>query len=145
MLDQILNNKKYLYGSIAAVVIVVSLLLYFYFSEKDPDEKALDEELKKIEGSLSFPDVQYFTLADTIEVATSGVADDEDAIYSVFRTLNNNADYLMLKKAFGERTYFGGAIFYNANLNYVLREVLSEAELQTINEILALKGITYLV
>ena len=102
-------------------------------------------ELQAVQNSLSYPASQYDTLANIIETAGFDVGTDEDAIYNVFRKLNNNADYLALTKAWGNRTIYDWGIPDQYTLAQYLTYELGADEIQRVNNILNSKGITYRV
>jgi type II secretory pathway pseudopilin PulG len=87
---------------------------------------------------ITLPLSQYNVLADQIEQACIGSwydPTDEDAIYDAFGQLNNNADYLKLQQVFGSRDGW--------TLNEWIKGDLSTSERQKVNDILAMKSITY--
>lgn len=113
--------------------------------EKQEIESELQKEVKK--NPLSFPLSQYKSWADQIEVAGFGLGTDEDAIYSIFRKLKNNADYLALKQAWGKptRKTYDWAVPLDYSLSQFLRYEMSDSEITKLNNILQSKGITYRV
>ena len=96
-------------------------------------------------SGLSYPKSQYASFANTIEIAGFDVGTDEDAIYSVFYKLKNNADYLALVNAWGSpnRKIYDWGMGYNMTLTQFLRYEMSEGEIQKINAILKAKKIKY--
>jgi hypothetical protein len=72
-------------------------------------------------------------------------------IKSVFEGLKNNADYLLLKQQFGLRTYndafnlFGWNQVKNVTLEAAIQDELTQGRIDSLNKILASKGITYRV
>lgn len=113
------------------------------------DAAAAQKQLNQIAGELNalgntagqkitLPLSQYSTLADQIEQACIGNWYDptwEDVIYDAFNQLNNNADYLKLQQVFGTRDGW--------MLNEWIKGDLNSTELKKVNDILAIKGITY--
>jgi hypothetical protein len=113
--------------------------------EKQEIETELQKEVKK--KPLTYPLSQYKSFADQIEVAGFGLGTDEEAIYSIFRKLKNNADYLALKQAWGKptRKTYDWAVPLDYTLSQFLRYELSDSEITKLNNILQSKGITYRV
>lgn len=134
------TGRYIIIGMIALMLITAT---YFIFFNKDDDQKAIDDAINK--NILSYDRSQYYQFADEIESATNTAADDEEAIYRVFRFLRNDSDYLMLVKAFGKRSYMYGFVgwAFNASLSEVLSEKLDIDELDTINKILEESNITH--
>ena len=92
----------------------------------------------------SYSYANFLALADKLETSMFDVGTDEDSIYNVFKVLKNNTDFALLFKAFGKRPYYTfGYNEGNWNLIQWLQEELSGSEQQTVNNILASKGITY--
>jgi hypothetical protein len=118
--------------------------------EADAQTKELEAETKK--KPLSYPLSQYKTFANAIEEACNEEGTDEEAIYSTFRKLKNNSDYLALQKAWGNPTRFvtpSWYIFYTTGRNYTLPQLLrndmSSSEISKVNKILSNNGIKYRV
>ena len=118
------------------------------------ETKDVDNELEqaKKKSKLSYPLSQYQAFAKIIEIAGQDAGTDEQAIYSVFMKLKNNADYLQLVKAWGSpkrQVYPDYILFYSTGykmtLPQYLRYEMDEKEVKKINNILASKGITYRV
>lgn len=110
----------------------------------------LKEELTK--NTLSYKSSQYDSMANVLETAMENAGTDEETIFSIFRMLKNNADYLMLQKTFGKRKYSGElfGVLTSAidptrgnTLQQWLRFELSSSEIQKINDILKNRKITY--
>lgn len=132
------------------VVYMIYDLFFKKKTEQEIKEKEIDKELN--EKKLSYPKSQYYSFADSLETAMENATTDEETIYSVFRKLKNNNDYLMLQKAFGSRVYsgelFGVLISYidftNGNtLEQWLHFELDDSEINKLNDILKLRKITY--
>lgn len=82
--------------------------------------------------------VKQFTGADIL-LQSYGVVE------RAFKQLNNNADFLLLKKAFGVRTYddaFFGQV-KNVTLESAIQDELTNGSIESLNKILKSKGITY--
>jgi hypothetical protein len=113
--------------------------------EKQEIETELQKEVKK--KPLTYPLSQYKSFADQIEVAGFGLGTDEEAIYSIFRKLKNDSDYLALQQAWGKptRKTYDWAVPLDYTLSQFLRYELSDSEITKLNNILQSKGITYRV
>jgi hypothetical protein len=146
------KNKKYIMYGAAAI------LLFFLFRKKGSaaqEANLLNQESQAEEnqagGNKTFPDSQYFAFANRLEQAMFDWGTDEAAILDVFNQLQNNADYLALKTAFGVRDYTGGIVPYiplispKLSLEGWLQEELSSSYINEINTMLYNKGITYRV
>ena len=111
------------------------------------DINAEEKEYLKAGEKLSYPPTQYKSFAAKLEQAMFMWGTDEDAIFAVFKKLNNNVDFLQLEKAFGIRGYSGGLVSEWAYGKYTLTQWLTEeldnADIKKINAILKNKGITY--
>lgn len=95
----------------------------------------------------SYPELTYVNLADTIEGATkglvAGIGTDEEAIYDVFKKMNNNLDVILLEKAFGEREAADCIWGCPAlRLGAFIIDDASASVIEEINTILSAKGIT---
>lgn len=108
-------------------------------------ETELSQEVKKT--GLTYPESQYKSFASQIEIAGFDVGTDEDAIYSVFSKLKNNADFLALTQAWGKpnRKVYDWGIGRDMTLAQYIRYEMSESEVRKINTILNSKGIKYRV
>lgn len=114
-------------------------------AEASAVESELNEELARTK--LTYPQSQYKSFASQIEIAGFDIGTDEAAIYSVFRKLKNNADFLALTQAWGKpnRKVFEWGIGRDMSLAQFLRYEMSESEIRKINDILTSKGIKYRV
>jgi negative regulator of sigma E activity len=105
----------------------------------------LAEEIKK--SPLSYGASQYATFANNIQEAGFDIGTDEESIYSVFRKIKNNADYLALLKAWGKptRTIYEWGIGRKKTLSQFLRSEMDSKEIAKINTILANNKVKYRV
>lgn len=78
--------------------------------------------------------------ADFIEDTSKSFNTNEEGIFNVFRTLNNEADLLVLQKQFGTRR--PNFSQYAVGLFSFLRQDLNDSEIQTINSILSQKRLS---
>jgi len=152
--DTWIKLGMYVAGGVALAFGVKKVLDYFKPERKrDESEKKqiIDElEAEKKKKAASYAPSVYAGFASTIAEAIFGGGSDEDSIYSVFRKLKNNTDYLMLVKAWGNPTrqvFPDFFVFYDTGkkltLPAALRYDLDAAECNRINAILKNNGITY--
>jgi hypothetical protein len=113
--------------------------------EDNEVQQELQNEIKK--KPATYADSQYRTFANTIETAGFDLGTDEDAIYSTFRKLKNNTDYLKLLTAWGKpnRTVYEWGVGRKMTLPQYIRWEMSDTEVKKVNDILQSKGITYRV
>jgi hypothetical protein len=139
-----------------AVVGGVIYTVYKLSKNFNPEQRRQEEENKDVESELqkevkknplSFPLSQYKSWANQIEVAGFGLGTDEQAIYSIFRKLKNNADYLALEQAWGKptRKTYDFAVPLDYTLSQFLRYEMGDSEINKLNYILQTKGIKYRV
>lgn len=114
-------------------------------NEQKTIQSELETETKKT--GLSYPQSQYPAFANIIETAGFDVGTDEAAIYTVFRSLNNNADYLALTNAWGKptRKIYDFGFGYDMTLPQFIRWEMDDKEVAKINAILKSKTIKYRV
>jgi hypothetical protein len=144
-------------GVIAVGVVVGGgYLLYKYVlkpkSGTEVGQSEVEEEIitAQEQKKLSYPKSAYYSMADAIETAVNGIGTDEQLIYTTFRKLKNDADFLMLKKAFGIRNYNGDYLPYiltraKWGLEATLQNEMSSTELGYVNAILKKAKIKYRV
>jgi hypothetical protein len=90
----------------------------------------------------SYPDLQYKIYADKIYQAGMIIGGtDEDAIYDVFKAMNNDVDVAKLIVAFGKRRIEFS--FQEGSLPEFITSELDEDEIKIVNKTLANKGIKY--
>jgi hypothetical protein len=105
------------------------------------------KDIKKLEeaGQVgTYLDALYIGFADAIYAArqcNNLFGTDEDAMYNVFRKMNNDIDVAKLIKAFGEKRLCFS--LSSATLGGFLSDDLDEDEIAIINDILKKKKITY--
>jgi len=114
---------------------------------KETSEVQLEIERESKKKPASYADSQYRTFANTIETAGFDTGTDEDAIYSTFRKLKNNTDYLKLLNAWGKpnRKVYEWGVGRNMTLPQYIRWEMNDSEVKKVNDILKSKGITYRV
>lgn len=118
--------------------------------KRDADEDKqiqteLEIEIKK--SPLTYGPSQYATFANNIQEAGYDVGTDEEAIYSIFRKIKNNADYLALLKAWGKptRTVYEWGIGRKKTLTQFLKSEMDNTEIRKINTILSNNKVKYRV
>jgi hypothetical protein len=152
--DTWIKLGMYVAGGVALAFGVKKVLDYFKPERKrDENEKKqiIDElEAEKKKKAASYAPSVYAGFASTIAEAIFGYDTDNEAIYSVFRKLKNNTDYLMLAKAWGNPTrqvFPDFFVFYDTGkkltLPAALRYDMNATECAKINTILKNNGITY--
>jgi hypothetical protein len=135
-----------------AVAFGVKKVLDFFKPERKREEKeektVIDElEAAKKKKPLTYPKSQYANFANIIDISGFDLGTDEAAIYSVFRKLKNDADYLALAAAWGspKRTIYYFGLPYKLTLPQFIRWEMSNSEAGKINKILSSKNIRYRV
>jgi len=119
-----------------------------YLNKKKQNTNVTDElEEAKKKQKLTYPLSQYDNFANIIETACFDIGTDEQAIFTIFYKLKNNADYLALAQAWGRptRRFYDWFVPMDLTLVQMLRYELSDSDCQKINGILGKKGITYRV
>ncbi len=159
------------YKSTINVIVGVGAVLVGYTAYTN--YKRREEEKKALEGAAaaagelatlaaqginpSYYDSQYLTLVDQLVQAMNGCGTDEQAVYNVFRQLQNEADIRKLIVLFGIQYYepcgwtdpIAASIFqvndhaYGGSLSTFLNYDLSTSEIGEINGILTGKGIHF--
>ena len=139
-------------GILAGVVYVIYKVTQKLGEEPQRDteedkqiQTELQTEIKKT--PLSYGASQYATFANNIQEAGYDIGTDEEAIYSVFRKMKNNADYLALLKAWGKptRTVYEWGVGRKKTLSQFLHSEMSASEIAKINTILANNKVKYRV
>ena len=133
------NYESYLIpGAIAAAVLFA---VYRIFG-KSKEVETFDKDILKAKQTQkpTFSESVYNTLANRLYVAgTSNFGTDEKAIYSVFKLLKNDLDFLLLQKAFGTKRNEFSLQF--SDMGGYLQSELNSEEIDMINKILVSKGI----
>lgn len=123
------------------------IAIYFLFFRRKKSEVEEQQALTAEAGSTTYPDSQFYAWANRLEQSMFDIGTDENAIFEVFGSLRNNADFVKLKQAFGIRNYTGGYVpgFLSDDLSldgWIAQE-LDSSEISALNSILQRKGITY--
>lgn len=133
-------------GVISVIGIVVYRRLFKKTTDVKNEQQEQDEIKKELDPlKLSYPKSQYYQLAQTIQVAGFDAGTDEQAIYDVFKTLKNDADFLALRQAWGKKKIYDWGIPYIMTLSQFLRWEMNATECGKINSILKSKGIKYTI
>ena len=138
-------------GGVAVAFGVKKVLDYFKPERKreESEQKTTTNELEeaKKKTPLTYPQSQYANFANIIETAGFDLGTDEAAIYSVFRYLRNDADYLALATAWGKptRKIYDFGFGYNVTLPQYIRWEMNAKEADKVNAILKSKNIKYRV
>lgn len=128
------------WAGVVVVVFCLGVAVYYMVlsRRKSPaeteEEQALDAELSG-GGSASMSGMQYATYAKRLYEAMKGLGTDEEAIYSVFRSLATRADVLQVIVKF--------RALYDEDLTEWLYGDLNNKEIAKVNTILKEKGIDY--
>ena len=137
------NQRPYVIG---AALALIAILLLRKKSSAAAEATAITTE-SQTAGTPTYQNSQYFAWANRLEQAMFDVGTDEDAIFSVFSQLRNNADFLKLKQAFGVSNYTGGYVpgFLSDDLSLDgwIQQEFDNSAINQLNTILANKGITY--
>lgn len=129
---------------------------------KDANQAAAlaNQELQQLAAQGIHPTLplsQFESLSQTIVEAINGCGTDEDAIFSAFSQLHNEADVRQLISTFGVRyarpcaatdpisysIWLANDQAFGGSLNTLLRYDLSDSDIAYINSILKSKGINY--
>jgi hypothetical protein len=136
----------------ATVSYFIAQVLKKYTKETkrlETEKKAVETELSKENKikPLTYPDSQYQSFARVIQIAGFDIGTDEAAIYTVFKALKNNADYLALTQAWGKptRKVYEWGIGRDMTLQQFLRWEMDDKEIAKINAILKARNIKYRV
>lgn len=109
--------------------------------------KETDQEIKKLVSAGKKPTLplsEFYQLTNKLLEAMRGAGTDERKIFSVYTALGNNLDFLLLNKSFGIKEYrYGPLMTHPMNLSQWIQTELNSNEINTLNLILAKKGINY--
>lgn len=145
-------------GAVVAVIVVAKI--YKGIKNKIAENNAMLEaqqsasDLKDLIGmgvNPTYPNSQYESWSNQLVQAFTGCGTDVDAVYSIFKNIQNEADILKLISTYGIRPYdkcmhwiylFGGGV-QNLSLPGAMTSELSSSDIDNINNLLASKGIKY--
>lgn len=145
-------KKLPIWGQIAVLLIAV-FIVYKLFKKvttpapPPPSPQPAGDDLQKLEKrgiQQSFPNSQYSVFSEKLQVAFNYLNTDEDAIYSVFNSLKNEADLLKLIQTFGTREIeVLPFITQDETLTEAIQSQMDADEIAKVNGILAKKGINF--
>lgn len=140
------NKQKAIAGGLIAV------LAYFLLRPKAAAAQTVDKVQGEAANLLAqgmkktYSDAQYRIWADNIRNAMFDLGTNEDTLYTVFRYLKNDLDFLALYASFGIRTYYTfGIPNGDWNMSQWFEEELDSSEIAKLNAILSAAGIKYRV
>ena len=145
-------NKEDLikYGIIALVAFFVIKKLTSkgggLFGKSEPAKSELTTLIEsdtsgQIQGAATITATEAGNIANRIKSAWGTINDDEEAIYSAFRSIRTLADLLLVIEKYGY--YQANALVTAEDLPTSLRSRLSKNELKKVNNILAERKIDY--
>jgi hypothetical protein len=129
----------------AQLIIVVVILIIVYYAAKAGQSffrglAAKSQSIGEVAAlnaqgvQRTYTDSQYKTFASKLFTAMSGAGTDEDAIYAVYRKMENDVDIIHLNNAFGDKDGY--------DLSEWLYDDLNTVEIEKVNKILLDKGIS---
>lgn len=150
---------KYVGG---AIILIILILIVRRMIRKAKEEKAVDEMMNLYEEAsqtqtLSYSDIDYKTMADSIQTYISAgmftmngglLGVNQQGIYDVMMRMKTDADIYKLISCYGVREYKKPGHFYiggrpSAGLPSTLLDVLKKGEIREINSILEENGLQY--
>lgn len=133
------------YGVIAVVALIVIVAVIFswkkikkFFSNGMTElQQEHITSLEINEDEVQLPQTEMQNLVAKLKTAFGswGWGTDEDAVYSVFESLNNRSELLSLIQAFG--------VYEDHTLGEWISKELNDEEIEHIQNILSSKGIVY--
>lgn len=138
-MEQIVAKIKEYLPLLLLVVVAVVILRYGEKIYSHIRERIKNNDLnKRIDKSnLSYGESQYKVYAQKLFDAMNGWQTDEDAIYEVFKKMNNIDDILQLQIAFSD------VEDEDETLSQWLHDDLSSSEMKQLNAIIAERSIEY--
>ena len=130
-------------GSIAviATVLLVNKIINKLKHNKSKDLiKDADKEIEK--PSLTYREVDYQSMADSLFGAMDGVGTSWQPIVTVIKKLKTHSDWYALIKAFGVRETTSSLSTFKGNLIDWFSDELDESEYKYINDKLKLINVT---
>ena len=104
-------------------------------------------QLQKNGVKPTFTDAQFESWSNQIAQAFGGCGTDTSTLYSIFSTMNNDADLYKLIATYGTRSYDGCKWLFEGqqskSLSAAISDELDASEKDRINGSLSLKGITF--
>jgi hypothetical protein len=116
---------------------------WFGVKEEEETKERENQELHQVQSEivpseLTYQKSQYSDMADAIysNIQNTGLYEDEEATYPIFRKLKTNSDWLQLKVAYGKRPV-GFPFTDYLNLVQTIQAYFSEQQVYYVNRILA--------
>jgi hypothetical protein len=108
------------------------------------EEQLVLQELDK-QGIKPSPNLNEKDIANALQAALGGCSEDEEAVYTQMRRLNNDADWAALKTSWGGengKRMVAGCLYGGTEypLTEALVNLMSQGERDVINQIFASKG-----
>lgn len=130
-LDKLVNKVDF--NTVARVAFIgVAILLVYRIAKRT--KQNIDIYTYSV-SSPTLSNVQIAALAQKIAGAWGGLLNDnEEAVYSAFRSINNMDDLILLMRAYS---------YKNENLATSITKRMSNKEVEKINTILSGKGINF--
>jgi len=151
VIDRQAKMAKYIWIGIACVVAIILAIIYgpklWKWATRSAEVANMAVMAAQVnKGNLSYPLNQFNVYADQLFQAMDGNGTDEEAIYAIFRAMNNADDLSQLIVTYGTRE-ITDPLPWNPNKNMTLaaalRDELDSEELKTVNMIIAGKAIKY--
>jgi hypothetical protein len=142
-------------GAGVGVAFGVKKVLDYFKPEKKREEsenKQVQSELEaeKKKKPATFAPSTYSGWASAIAEAIFGYGADFKVVYDIVNRLQNNTDFLMLQKAWGNPTrlvFPTWFVFYDTGRQYTLQQAIraqySSDQVKKLNSVLIRKGIKY--
>lgn len=138
-MNELLKNKYVKMGVVALVIALVIVVVYFVLRKIKSGVKEaqlIAEANSEVDiTKTNFTEQQYQTFAAKLYRAMKGAGTDEDAIYAVFSELESRSDLMKVMAAFGVKD--------GMTLNEWIADDCNQSEIDRINSILAIKGISF--
>lgn len=130
-------SYQFLVIAIVAFVVWRIYVKFTAYQKANASSVAQKAELKVLEEKgikPSFAQYTYDSWAEKLYTAMKGAGTDEGMIFSVFKQLKNDVDFIRLDQAFGIRDTYTMRVW--------LKDDLSSSDIQAINAGLKVKGLT---
>lgn len=129
----------------AILIVLIVIAVYFAWSKLSKLVAGISEDISNRSdnpvnsSNLTHSGAWYRNAADTLFNAMDGVGTDEDAIYGVFREIDNQDDWNELVRKYGTRTLSKGPLMGSlpGTLQVHLKYELTQSEINECNNILS--------
>ena len=138
-----------IFGAVGVVFYTIYRKIQSATDKKDDRQElnAINSELAQSPVKPTLSRASAEGMANIIFTAMDGWQTDEKSIYSQIHKVKNDADWLLLQKAYGTRKISSGrgniAPDYTGTLSGALHEELDSAERQAVNAILRKNGVKF--